>query len=62
MANDLLRLVLIGKRRATSSSLLGYEREGENLLKIGDLSIVIGGDKVPRCVLKTTNATLIDHQ
>ena len=39
-ANELLRLVLIGQKKATSSSLWGYEIEGENIPKVGDLSIV----------------------
>ena len=34
-ANELLRLVLAGKKRATSSSLPAYEKEGEALPQPG---------------------------
>ena len=39
-ANFLLRLVLEGKKRATASSLRGYEIEGEPLPKEGALSVI----------------------
>lgn len=58
-ANELLRLVLIGQKRATSSSLWGYEIEGENIPKVGDLSIVTDWEGVPRCVIETTEITVI---
>ena len=58
-ANELLRLVLIGQKKATSSSLWGYEIEGENIPKVGDLSIVTDWEGVPRCVIKTVDVTVI---
>lgn len=39
-ANALLHLVLAGKKRATASSLLGYEIEGEPLPQEGALSVI----------------------
>ncbi|WP_253198423.1 ASCH domain-containing protein [Clostridium gasigenes] len=58
-ANELLRLVLIGQKRATASSLLNYEIEGESIPKVGDLSIVTDWEGVPRCVIETTEITII---
>ncbi len=53
-ANGLLELVLSGKKRATSSSLLAYEKENSTPPKVGDLSIVTDWDNNPRCVIETT--------
>ncbi|ADU29320.1 ASCH domain-containing protein [Evansella cellulosilytica] len=58
-ANELLRLVLIGQKKATASSLWSYEIEGERLPEVGDLSIVTDWEGTPRCVIKTTAVTII---
>ncbi|GMQ55846.1 ASCH domain-containing protein [Vallitalea sediminicola] len=58
-ANELLRLVLIGQKKATVSSLLSYEIEGEPVPQVGAFSIVTDWDGVPRCVIKTTNIRVI---
>ena len=39
-ANYLLGLVLAGKKRATASSLWGYEMEGEPIPKVGQMSVI----------------------
>ncbi|MCI6692400.1 MAG: ASCH domain-containing protein [Clostridium sp.] len=59
LANKLLKLVLEGKKKATSSSFEAYEKEGSNLPKIGDLSIVTDWDGNPRCIIETKNITII---
>jgi len=58
LANELLELVLIGKKRATASSYEAYRLEGCEPPKIGDLSIVTDWNGTPRCVIETT-ATMI---
>lgn len=58
-ANELLRLVLIGQKKATASSLWSYEIEGERLPEVGDLSIVTDWEGVPKCVIETTAVTVI---
>lgn len=58
-ANELLRLVMRGKKRATSSSLWGYEIEGDKLPVRGQYSIVTDWDGIPRCVIKTTAVTVL---
>lgn len=49
MADELLRLVLTGKKTATVSVVL----EGEKTPKVGDLSLVLNGQGQPACVIKT---------
>lgn len=52
-ANELLKLVLSGKKKATASSV--YEWKADNdVLKEGDLSIVTDWDGMPACIIKTT--------
>lgn len=59
LANELLNLVLEGKKKATSSSFKAYEKEGAKLPKIGDLSIITDWNGNPRCVIETKNITII---
>lgn len=59
LANELLRLVLIGQKKATSSSLWAYKNEGDRIPEKGDLSIVTNWDGIPRCVIETTNVTIL---
>lgn len=49
MADELLRLVLTGKKTATVSVVL----ENEKTPKVGDLSLVLNGQGQPACVIKT---------
>ena len=58
-ANELLRLVLEGKKRATSSSLTCYELEGESVPAPGDLSIVTDWAGEPHCVIETTQVDIL---
>ena len=58
-ANELLRLVLIGQKQATSSSLLVYQIGGDRIPQVGDLSIVTDWEVIPKCVIETTNVMII---
>ncbi len=58
-ANELLRLVLIGQKKATASSLLSYEKEGESVPKVGDFSIITDWEGIPKCVIETTAVTIL---
>ncbi len=58
-ANELLRLVLEGVKKATSSSLWGYGTEGDPIPKKGELSIVTDWDGNPKCVIETTAVTIL---
>lgn len=59
LANTLLEQVLSGKKSATSSSLLSYKKGKERLPAIGDLSIITDWSGVPKCVIETTEVTMI---
>ncbi len=58
-AGRLLALVLAGKKRATSSALPGYELEGEQIPRAGELSIITDFAGKPRCVVETTRVEII---
>ncbi|NBG87071.1 ASCH domain-containing protein [Isachenkonia alkalipeptolytica] len=58
-ANELLRLVLIGQKKATASSLFSFELSGEPIPKVGDLSIVTNWEGDPKCVIETTAVTIL---
>ena len=58
-ANELLRLVLVGQKRATSSSLWAYEIEGDKIPQVGDFSIVTDWEGNPRCVIRTTKVRIL---
>ena len=58
-SNELLRLVLEGKKRATCSSLASYELQGERSPQVGDLSIITDWDGNPRCVIETKEITIL---
>ena len=58
-ANKLLNLVIEGKKKATSSSYPSYLVEGEDIPKVGDMSVITDWDGNPRCVIKTTIVQII---
>lgn len=59
MANGLLQLVLAGKKRATASSLLGYEIEGDPIPKVGERSVITDWEGTPACVIETVRVRVI---
>lgn len=59
ICNYLLALVLEGKKQATASSLLAYGDETCRMPQKGDFSIVTDWDGNPRCVIETTNVSII---
>lgn len=61
-ANALLDLVLRGVKCATSSSLWGYELEGEPLPQVGNLSIITDWGGEPWCVIETTGVQVIPYR
>ena len=56
LADELLALVLIGRKTASCGALWQYEQESWPVPKPGDLAIVLDGAQKPRCVLETTGA------
>ena len=60
--NYLLDLVLKGQKKATASSVLGYQIEGEEIPKEGNLSVITDWDGNSRCVIKTTRVRIIPYK
>ena len=55
MADELLALVLAGKKTATVSVIL----EDEQAPSVGDLSLVLDGLSTPACVIKTVHVETV---
>ena len=60
--NYLLDLVLKGQKKATSSALIGYELDGENIPAVGDMSVITDWDGNPRCVIRTINVRVLPYR
>lgn len=60
-ATYLLSLVLTGQKRATASSLTGYQLSGEEPPKVGDYSVVTDFDGNPQCVIQTKAVTIMPY-
>lgn len=60
--NYLLNLVLKGQKRATASSVLGYQIEGEEIPQEGNLSVITDWEGNPRCVVRTTRVQIIPYK
>lgn len=58
-ANELLRLVLRGKKRSAVSSLRGCELGGGRPPEAGEYSIITDWDGIPRAVIRTTRVLII---
>ena len=54
LADELLDLVLTGRKTATSTALAEFGANGEPLPKVGDVSIVLDSAGDPRALLRTT--------
>lgn len=59
MAQELLELVLAGKKRATTGAVASYEYEGIGIPQVGNHSVVTDYAGVPRCIIRTTSATTL---
>lgn len=54
LADELLALVLEGRKTATCDAVWRFEADAEPIPKPGDLSIILDGTGAPRCVIETT--------
>jgi len=61
-ADELVELVLAGRKRATAGLLWSYEAEGEPLPQVGDLSVVTDWGGRARCVIRTISVEVIPFQ
>ena len=58
LADELLALVLAGRKTATCGALRQYEAEGVALPKPGERSVVLDGSGRPACVIETTEIAI----
>ena len=58
LANTCLKLVLEGKKRASSQSLLGLQCRKEPLPKIGDFTVLTDWEGEAKCIMRTVAVRL----
>ena len=61
MAEELLELVLEGKKRATAGLVWGYEKEPEKVAVLNGYSVVTDFEGHPKCVLQTTEIRVLPY-
>lgn len=59
LADELLGLVLDGRKTATSTALAEFTAQGEPLPRVGDVSIVVDSVGDPRALLRTTAVEVV---
>lgn len=57
LANELLELVLEGKKRATAPSIFDFVHEP--MPKVGDYSIITNWSGEPKCIIQTTSVQIL---
>jgi uncharacterized protein YhfF len=62
LANELLNLVLIGQKKATASSYDSFHLLNERIPEVGDLNIITDFHNNPKCVVETTNITILPYK
>jgi uncharacterized protein YhfF len=58
MADELLTLVLAGKKTATCSALREHEAEGQPIPQVGERWVVLDGRGRPACVAETSEVAI----
>ncbi|MCX6648181.1 MAG: ASCH domain-containing protein [Candidatus Bathyarchaeota archaeon] len=58
LADELLRLVLKGKKRGTADILPEYEAKGEPIPEVGGYSVILDGRGKPAAVIRTTRVEI----
>ncbi|MBR2670797.1 MAG: ASCH domain-containing protein [Mogibacterium sp.] len=57
--NELLGLVLDGRKRATSSSVYSFKAEGQEIPNEGDMSVITDWNGEPKCVIRTSKVHVL---
>ena len=60
--NELLGLVLEGKKKATSSSVYSFRTQGHDIPKEGDLSVITDWGGNPKCVIRTSKVHVLPYR
>lgn len=61
-ADELVNLVLIGKKRATSSLYELYRWTNIPLPKVGTYSVILDGNQAARCLIQTTKVEVMPYR
>lgn len=61
LKNELIQLVLEGKKTATCGSLWEWEAEGNPIPQVGDVWIELDGDNIPVCITETVEVTIRNY-
>ena len=59
LSEELISLILSGKKTATCATVLEYEKEGAPTPKVGEYKLVVDSNKNPACVIEITDVTII---
>jgi uncharacterized protein YhfF len=58
LTDELVRLVVAGKKTATCALLLEYTKEGSPLPKVGEQKILLNSTQAPLCIVEVTEVTI----
>jgi uncharacterized protein YhfF len=58
LADELLELVLTGKKTGTATLVIELEREGEKMPETGDYNIILDGKGKPTAIIQTTSVEI----
>ena len=58
LADELIHLVIIGKKTATCSSVWEWEAEGKRIPQVGDIWVELDGNGNPVCITETVEVTI----
>jgi len=58
LADELLGLVLAGKKIGTATLVIELEREGDKMPEVGDYNIILDGKGKPAAIIRTTSVEI----
>jgi uncharacterized protein YhfF len=58
LADELLRLVLTGRKTGTATLVIELEREGDKMPEIGEYNIILDGKGKPAAIIRTTSVEI----
>jgi len=58
LADELLGLVLAGKKTGTATLVIELEREGDKMPEVGDYNIILDGKGKPAAIIRTTSVEI----
>ncbi len=61
-ADELAKLVLAGRKRATAGLVWSFEAAGVSLPEVGDLSVVTTWARTPLCVIETQRVDVVTYE